>query len=260
MARNFSGSNELSNSTLVVPSTAGSFVGRWKPTYVPTDGVGHVLFDQRLLGSEPGNTISITKWSDNNWYVGWLSGSVDYRVSTPASGTFVQNSDHVLVLTWDVAAQETKFFINGTQVGATSTSLVTFTPDTAFLIGRADPAAGIFSIEAALAECAIYTEALPGPDIQALNVFSPLLVRRSVLRNYWPLLGRTSPEIELVSRAEGTLKGTTVADHPRVIYPSRRRSAWPRTVVVPPSTGVSWLPIQLVAGSPLDRMIPSGAS
>lgn len=54
---------------------------------------------------------------------------------------------------------------------------------------------------------------------------------------YWPLLGRYSPEIELVGRAEGTLTGTSAADHCRVIYPRRR---WAQHVPAAAVAGNPW--------------------
>lgn len=52
--------------------------------------------------------------------------------------------------------------------------------------------------------------------------YSPLLVRPAALVYYWPLVGRSSPEIDLIGGVGLTLDGTAVAAHPRIIYPAPR--------------------------------------
>ena len=49
--------------------------------------------------------------------------------------------------------------------------------------------------------------------------FSPTFVRPANLIAYYPLLGRTSPEIDLVGGFNLTLTGTSVSDHPRILLP-----------------------------------------
>jgi hypothetical protein len=53
--------------------------------------------------------------------------------------------------------------------------------------------------------------------------YSPLFVRPQSLVAYWPLIGRNSPELELIGGQGGTLTGTTQAEHPRIIRPKRRQ-------------------------------------
>ena len=50
---------------------------------------------------------------------------------------------------------------------------------------------------------------------------TPPGVRPGSLEYYWPLIGRTSPEIELMGGASATVNGATTTDHPRVIQPSK---------------------------------------
>lgn len=61
-------------------------------------------------------------------------------------------------------------------------------------------------------------------DITALaNGASPLLVHPAGLAQYYPLVGRHSPEIELIAGADGTLTGTSAAEHPRIMYSPHSR-------------------------------------
>lgn len=76
------------------------------------------------------------------------------------------------------------------------------------------------------ADLCFYTRVLAADEIAALGKgYSPLAVSRRNLVRYIPLLGRTSPEIELMTGSGLTVTGTTYADHPplrfqTVSYPS----------------------------------------
>jgi hypothetical protein len=74
-----------------------------------------------------------------------------------------------------------------------------------------------------LAEAAMWIVALTDDDAVVLAAgYSPLLVRPEALAAYWPIIGRTNPEIDLVGGIGLTVTGATVADHPRVLYPSNQ--------------------------------------
>lgn len=73
-----------------------------------------------------------------------------------------------------------------------------------------------------IAEAAIWGAALTDAEVAVLaQGVSPLLVRPADLLAYWPLLGNTSPEIDLVGGFGLTLSASapTKADHPRVRCP-----------------------------------------
>jgi hypothetical protein len=54
--------------------------------------------------------------------------------------------------------------------------------------------------------------------------YSPVFVRPANLVAYWPLVGRSSPEPDIVGGYDMTLVGSpTVADHPRIIYSTSDR-------------------------------------
>ena len=84
-----------------------------------------------------------------------------------------------------------------------------------------------------IAEAAVYDIALTAADVVVLSkAFSPLLVRRDALVSYWPIIGRTSPEVDIVGGLNMTVTEATVAPHPRIYYP-----AGPR-IITPPAAAV----------------------
>lgn len=85
-----------------------------------------------------------------------------------------------------------------------------------------------------LAEVAVWAGDIGAAGYASLyKGFSPLLVRPDLLVNYWPLMGRYSPEIDLISGKNGTINGTIANDvHPRVIYPTRPQAIFPPAAAV----------------------------
>lgn len=73
-----------------------------------------------------------------------------------------------------------------------------------------------------IAEVAIWNVALTEAEGQILaKGYSPLFVRPQSLVAYWPLLGRTSPEIDIVGGYAMTLYNSPpTVDHPRVLMPT----------------------------------------
>lgn len=112
-------------------------------------------------------------------------------------------------------------FIDGGSKGTNATSRAPVGVDRYVHCIRND---GTFQLDGRIAEIAIWDVALTDDEVAALGRgFSPLLVRPASLIEYWPIIGRTSPEINLRSGGP-TLTNTsgTVADHPRIIMPRRR--------------------------------------
>lgn len=72
-----------------------------------------------------------------------------------------------------------------------------------------------------LAEVAIWNAALTTAEMASLSKgLCPLLVRPDAIVAYWPLIGRTSPEIDVVGGFGMTVTGATAAEHPRIYLPS----------------------------------------
>lgn len=75
-----------------------------------------------------------------------------------------------------------------------------------------------------IAEAAIWSAALTAEEFAVLAAgASPLLVRPGALVNYWPIVGRHGPEIDLVGGNDLTVNGAVASDHPRMFYPARSR-------------------------------------
>ena len=90
-----------------------------------------------------------------------------------------------------------------------------------------------------LAEVGMWDATLTAAEMGILaKGFSPQFVRPGNLLAYWPLIGKHSPEDELISNGTGTLTGTAAADHPRIIYPK------PRRVIVPSAAAAGGTPYE----------------
>jgi hypothetical protein len=82
------------------------------------------------------------------------------------------------------------------------------------------------SMSGQLAEIGVWSVALEASEIAALAAGAcPLLVRPDSLVSYWPLMGRYSPEIDVVGGLDLTLNASPAyADHPRIFRSSKRVS------------------------------------
>jgi len=74
-----------------------------------------------------------------------------------------------------------------------------------------------------IADAAIWSVALTAAQVATLVAgYAADSVRPASITNYWPIIGKTSPEIDVYSKQVLTVTGATVADHPRLIYIKRR--------------------------------------
>ena len=110
-------------------------------------------------------------------------------------------------------------YINGGSYGQDFTLSAPSPINTMYIAGAGN--IGLFN--GTIAEVAIWsgTGLLLVDVLQLAKGYSPLLVRPEGLYGYWPLIGRTSPEIDLINgngMALGNAPGT--ASSPRIIYPS----------------------------------------
>lgn len=85
-------------------------------------------------------------------------------------------------------------------------------------------------------EWGVWNVALTDAEVAILaKGVSPLLVRPQSLAGYWPLIGRTDPEIELRRGLNMTLANApTVAEHPRVLYAPRLWNGFSSAATVTP--------------------------
>lgn len=108
-----------------LPTAFGTVVVSCRPAFSPTDGKEHGLLTFSgggAFSTAPG--IDMMKWSDGNWYVGWVA-SGDFRIATSASGTFVAEQECLMALTWDSANVVQRFTINAVQIGVRTSAFST---------------------------------------------------------------------------------------------------------------------------------------
>ena len=111
-------------------------------------------------------------------------------------------------------------YIDGGSKGTNATSSTPVGLDR-ISIGRfGDSSPGAY-MSGMIAEISIWSGlALSDAEVALLAKGVPsLLVNPSYLRTYIPLIGRYSPEIDLMDGRNLTVTGATVADHPRILYP-----------------------------------------
>jgi hypothetical protein len=74
-----------------------------------------------------------------------------------------------------------------------------------------------------IAEAAMWDVALGDDEVLMLGVgFSPLCIRPQSLVAYWPLVGRHSPEIDMIGKFDMTVTGAAAANHPRIFLGHKR--------------------------------------
>lgn len=80
-----------------------------------------------------------------------------------------------------------------------------------------------FPCDGNIAELAFWLTDIGQAGFDTYNAgYSPLLIKPDSLLCYWPLIGRNSPETDLISGLDGTVTGSTAAAHPRVIMPESK--------------------------------------
>jgi len=129
----------------------------------------------------------------------------------------------------------------------TSTDQGSFSPPHSytFIGSRAEVSTGQY-FSGHLAEVAMWNTALTDDDAVMLAAgISPLLVKPQYLAAYWPVIGRTSPEIDVVGGYNMTLNGTpTAAPHPDIITPSGPLVEYPSFLT--PTSLLTLHPLQAV--------------
>lgn len=163
--------------------------------------------------------------------------AVTYNLTAPAAVTssgFVSGSwQHGCAVI--AASNDRRVYLNGGSKGTETTNKTTPTM-THTSIASTAKSAQLFAGQ--IAEAAIWSVALTDAEVAILALgASPLLVQSTNLLAYWPLLGNTSPEIDLVGGFGMTLSASapTKADHPRVLYPSSLPGLKSTYVAPPPA-------------------------
>lgn len=109
-------------------------------------------------------------------------------------------------------------YINGGSTANNTTSRVPSGIDRTS-IGAGNDSTPANYMSGMIAEAAIWNTNLTAAEVALLaKGVSPFFVRPASLVNYWPLIGRYSPEIDIVGGTNLTVTGATAAAHPRIFY------------------------------------------
>lgn len=168
--------------------------------------VGSSLTLQILMSTGDGHVIAAV----NN-------GGIAYADNTDGYSTNTWNNS----LATFGSSTNRKLYLNGGSAATNTTSKAFPTVDETIIAARAT---GYTSLEfdGNIAELAIWNVEISAAEYAVLNAgYSPLFIRPQSLVAYWPLIGRTSPEIDIVGGYNMTLTNSpTTAAHPPIIYPS----------------------------------------
>jgi len=142
-----------------------------------------------------------------------------WSIAKPTTGAW-----HHICITYDGSSTTNNplIYLDGVSQAVTTRSTPSGTlllPDGTVTIGRAT--GGGQEFDGRLAEFAMWNRILTAGEVAALGKgFAPPTNPRGLL-TYLPLIGRASPEIELMGGSNLTLSNSPVnIAHPRIIYPS----------------------------------------
>lgn len=237
MARTFDATSEKLEVTSpsVLPAASGT-ISLWiKPAWNSGDSASRWFLD--ASGSSANDRLVFLRFSDNNIYVGWLRVSPlnDDRIIVSDSGLFSSGTWAHWAFRWNDSANTCELFRNGSSVASRTSDLVTYSLTTNLVLGNVQGFGGAEDSRGDLQEFGMWSSSLSNDDISALaKGFSPAMVSPSTLECYLPLVGRQSPERDIVGGQSFTVTGATVADHKGMFYPQAPFYP-PVSAVVPPS-------------------------
>jgi hypothetical protein len=197
--------------------------------YDTSNASNNRLYTVVIDGSGTGNYLAI----DANANPGNPKLRAGSRTAAGSAGPSALGTTNITTGSWwsvgalfDFAADQITPYVNGASdgVGAAAFDHSTWTQGTsteADGIGGAQPSIhnAVNQFDGRMAELAFWTSGLTADEWSALGKgMSPLLIRPQSLVFYLPILGRSSPELELRSRITATVTGSLPhSDHPRVI-------------------------------------------
>jgi len=173
-------------------------------------------------------------WSDTltKRFLG-MNGALLY-VQTDAGAKSATGATSLTTNTWYHAAMVKSstagliVYLNGVQDGINGTATAASATGSDEVFG-AEPLTGItaYNWNGKMAEFGFYDAVLTADELlQAAKGISPKAIRPGNLTNYWPLIGTTTNEFDIVGGAAGTVTNATKTEHTRVIYPKRTRTVY----------------------------------
>ncbi len=218
MARDFNGTSGYLTSTLVSAQQSLDTVSYsfWEyPDTVP---------QYRCTFSRPENSSYGARCEfDDGWgwvfIPTWTTTEGTWSLAKPSTGAWTHS---VITYNYGATTNDPIWYRDGTSTGLIERRTPAGTKvnnGTAFNIGRNAFAAGQY-FDGRICEFGIWNRILSsGEAISLSKGLSPLFFPRGLVF-YVPIIGRTSPEVELMNGATGALTGTAnQIAHPRIIYP-----------------------------------------
>jgi hypothetical protein len=166
------------------------------------------------------------------------TGSATGAAGAQTSTTMGTDTWHHACGVWTSATSRASYLDGGGKGTNTNSHTPTGIDRTSIGTGDGSTSTSAWNATGFIAEVAYWNAALTDAEVLVLSRgFSPLFVRPASLVAYYPLIGRSSPEVNRFDRtAVQSMQGTlTAAAHPRIIMP--RRSKVP--FVVPAAAGAA---------------------
>ena len=146
-------------------------------------------------------------------------GASDNGIARTSTG-YSTNTWHHAIAVFTSTTSRSAYIDNGS--GITDTDSITTSNLDRVIIGSIGHSSGGSFFSGLIAEVGVWDIALNAAERGMLAAgFSPLMVRPDRLVAYYPLIGRNSPETDIVGGINLTLTNApSLGAHPRIIYPS----------------------------------------
>lgn len=217
MARNFNGSGDYLYYTSAILTGEPLTLACW---FLPDNVTG--AFTIVALGTSgiggPRNEFGLLVVNGALWAIE-QDASV-FKYATPSVGVSIGNLYHGCGVFSSSTSRAA--YLNGGNKGTNTDSVSpAISGGTLTRIGQRCNDGDNQKFDGLIAEVAAWNVALTDAEVAVLATgMSPLAVRPASLVAYWPLIGKYSPEIDVVGGFGMTLTGTpAAAAHPRVRYP-----------------------------------------
>lgn len=224
-----------------------------------------------LASDEQALIMKYNSNSDANKSFLWrtlTTGAISFGTNNGASqviqisntGLLSENVWTHLGVVYDDSANNCDFYINGSQVGESSSGSLPNIQSTTTSITLGKWESNVDSLNGKLAEGAVWNRTLSASDMAVLgNRFAPSFFPEGLIF-YSPLHGKYSPEIDYGSGSTGTVTAATVFPHPPIIYPNKGQLRYfPSSGNVPPNTPSVSSPSDTATNVPLEVALTSSA-
>lgn len=222
MSRRFDGSDDYINcgdNAAIQNLTAVSYSGWfYLDAFTTADGM-------RIAGKR--DSVNVVNGVGNNaesiQFFAFWSGD-DGNWNTPANSVSIGVWTHVAVTyAGSATTDDPLIYLDGVSQTITKISSPTGSQEgdsgNDFDIGN-NATPGVRPFDGSIAEIAYYNRVITAQEVAILaSRHSPLFVPNGLVL-YLPLIGKTSPEINIMGTGNGTITGAVVDDHLGIVYPT----------------------------------------